>query len=388
MNEHRGLHLASGERVDDACLNRMEPKVFVHLAWGQDAHEWERRWRAGTLIGMNDPSPYGYARARDMGCSVTFSRAANEGRLRRSFRLALRAVLGFDYLHATANADAILSSDIVWTHTESQYLSVALLLARHGRRPGGKPRLLGQNVWLLDRWDRLSALRRAMIRRLVREVDLLTTLSSENLAVARRAFPDTRSEMMLFGIPSEQRTAPRQRTGSPARIISLGNDRHRDWRTLVAALGGQPDIDVTIVSQTAPAALTRRAPNIRIVEISDNAELRRLMEDATLLVVPLKPNRHASGITVMEEAALQGLPMVATDTGGLKDYFDVDSVCYVPPGNPAAMLAAVRSLIAVPEHACLLAQCAQARMGRGGLSCHAYIARHVELTHALLGEAP
>ncbi len=40
------------------------------------------------------------------------------------------------------------------------------------------------------------------------------------------------------------------------------------------------------------------------------------------MVVPLKPNKHASGITVMEEAALHGLPMVVTDTGGLKAYFD------------------------------------------------------------------
>jgi len=33
--------------------------------------------------------------------------------------------------------------------------------------------------------------------------------------------------------------------------------------------------------------------------------------------VPLLPNLHASGITVIQEAVLAGVPVVATDTGGL-----------------------------------------------------------------------
>ncbi|MCJ8145220.1 glycosyltransferase [Ancylobacter sp. A5.8] len=386
--DHGASSLASRPEAGDATTTCTEPKVFVHLAWGQDAREWERRWHAGRLIGVNDPSPYGYARAREMGCRVTFSRAAREGRLRKLVRLGLRAVLGFDYLHAAFNADNMLASDIVWTHTESQYLAVALLLARRGRRPSGRPKLIGQSVWMFDRWDTLSVIRRALLRRLIREVDLLTTLSMENLAVLRRAFPQKRSEMVLFGIPSEVSTAPRLRTGAPARVISVGNDRHRDWRTLAAAMSGQPDIELTIVSQTAPASLARGAPNIRIVALADNDALQRLMADATLMVVPLQPNRHASGITVMQEAALRGLPMVVTDTGGLKDYFDADAACYTPPGDAAALLANVRALIAAPDRALALAQRAQARMRRGDLGCHAYIARHVELTRSLLGDIP
>ncbi|MBE7249591.1 MAG: glycosyltransferase family 1 protein, partial [Actinomycetospora chiangmaiensis] len=33
------------------------------------------------------------------------------------------------------------------------------------------------------------------------------------------------------------------------------------------------------------------------------------------IVVPVKPNLHASGNTVMQEAALCGVPIVASDTG-------------------------------------------------------------------------
>ncbi|MCS0501285.1 glycosyltransferase [Ancylobacter mangrovi] len=387
MNEHSTLPLAGRHPPTAPDPPGAEPKVFVHLAFAQDEQEWERRWRAGTLIGLNDPSPYGYARARAMGCAVAFSRAAKEGVLRKAVRYAVRALLGFDYLHALHNREAILASDVIWTHSESQYLAVALLLAIYGRRPSGRPKLLGQSVWLFDRWDGLTAIRRAFFRRLIREVDLLTTLSPENLAVIRRAFPGKHCELVLFGIPSEKWTPPRVRVSRPARIISLGNDRHRDWRTLVAALRGQPDIELTIVSGTAPVSLMRDAANVRIVQLADNSELQSLMHEAALMVVPLKPNRHASGITVMEEAALEGLPMVVSGTGGLEAYFDARSACYVPPGDPLALRAAVQSLLAAPERGILLAQRAQARMRLGGLGCQEYIARHVELTRALLGDA-
>ena len=72
-------------------------KVFIHLAHAQDLEIWARRWRSGQLVGINDPSPYGYARANEMGCELKFSQSVAEGFFGKLMRLGLRAILGFDY---------------------------------------------------------------------------------------------------------------------------------------------------------------------------------------------------------------------------------------------------------------------------------------------------
>ena len=66
---------------------------------------------------------------------------------------------------------------------------------------------------------------------------------------------------------------------------------------------------------------------MRILEVTDNDHMLRLYAEATLMLVPLKPNEHASGITFIQEAALRGLPIISTDTGGFCVYFDENSLC-------------------------------------------------------------
>lgn len=80
---------------------------------------------------------------------------------------------------------------------------------------------------------------------------------------------------------------------------------------------------------------------------------------ADLAVVPLKPNLHASGLTVSFEAMLHGLPVVCTDTGGITGYFSEEDIRYVPPQDPVALRNAVQELtegdnsITLPNgHAC------------------------------------
>jgi glycosyltransferase involved in cell wall biosynthesis len=123
---------------------------------------------------------------------------------------------------------------------------------------------------------------------------------------------------------------------------------------------------------------------VRILEVTDNDHMLRLYAEATLMLVPLKPNEHASGITVIQEAALRGLPIIATDTGGLRAYFDENSLCYIPPSDPGAVLRAVRRLSGDMQPILQLARNAQDRMGPAGLGAESHVARHVELSEQLL----
>ncbi len=356
-------------------------KVFVHLAADKDADAWREAWHARTLVGINDETPYGYGRASRMGCEIAFSRTSREWLPTKVLRLGLRVLTGFDLIHAMRQRQALLASDVVWTHTESQYLAVAALTAFAKKRP----KLLGQSVWLFDRWDRLNPLHKVLYRWLIRSVDVLTVHSRENLAVARALFPDKRVLLVPFGIPSEDMTAPTARPTRPMRILSIGNDRHRDWACLATALDGLPDASAVILSGSAPHSLTKGRPNLKIMQARTNTELFAQFAVASVVCVPLKPNRHASGITVIQEAVLAGVPVIATSTGGLDGYFGSDAVHYVPPGNPEALREAIDSVAKNPREAQARAVRAQRHMREAGIGAEVFIRRHVTISREMVG---
>jgi hypothetical protein len=129
----------------------MSTKVHVHLFYGADP----RFYRKGDNIGCL----YGYHHAESEEFALTYSQDVRESAPVRLLRRALKAVLGFDLIHTLRNRDEILRSDVIWTHTEHEYLSVALVLLLSGRR-AAPPLLLAQSVWLLDKWPGYGMLRR------------------------------------------------------------------------------------------------------------------------------------------------------------------------------------------------------------------------------------
>ena len=355
-------------------------KVFVHLAANKDATAWREAWSSGTLVGINEETPYGYGRATRMGCTVKFSQTTREGFPVKIIRLGLRVLIGFDVIHALRQYDELIDSDVIWTHTEAQYLAVAAVLYFSKQRP----KLLGQSVWLFDSWRKLTPLHKYIYRRLIDHVDVLTVHSSENFHIAKDLFPNKRIVLVPFGIPSEQTKTPILRSGKPFRILAIGNDRHRDWKCLASALDGLPDNLAVFLSGTAPRALANKRSNLQIIEARTNDELLMHFAEASVVCVSLKPNGHASGITVIQEAVLAGVPVVATNTGGLKDYFDVDEIRYVPPENPEALRQAFLEIAADPEEAQMRAVKAQQRMIESGIGAESFIRKHVELSQEML----
>ena len=62
------------------------------------------------------------------------------------------------------------------------------------------------------------------------------------------------------------------------------------------------------------------------------------------MIMSLKPNLHGSGITVILESIILGVPVVCTDSGGLRAYFSSSEIYYVPAYAPIAMRVAVEEL--------------------------------------------
>ncbi|HVC53153.1 MAG TPA: glycosyltransferase [Stellaceae bacterium] len=357
-------------------------RVFVLLARGFGAPQWQARWDRSEIIGLNERLPYGFSLAQEEGCVVEYSEDRRESPLGTACRLGARLVLGFDFIHAWRNRRGILAAEIVWTGTESQYLAILLLLRWH--RGQDRPKLIAQSVWLFDAWPRLSPLKRWLYRRLIADAEVLTVHSTEGLRVAHALFPRQRAEFMPFGIGAADIMSPRRpRAHSPVRVLSAGNDRHRDWATLVAAIRDWPDAELRIVAPRLPAGLELGA-NVALVHPTTNGEYFELYRWADVMALALRPNLHGSGITVIEEATIFGVPVAVTDVGGLRSYFSDQEVRYVQGSDPGAMREAIAA-IAADETSAQMVERAQRRMIETGLTSRGFASRHVALSRELLG---
>ncbi|HEX4210215.1 MAG TPA: glycosyltransferase family 4 protein [Candidatus Binataceae bacterium] len=331
---------------------------------------------------MNTYLPYGYHYAQGDGWSIVCSQDRQENIAVELIRRALGFILGFDLVHAWRNRDALRSADVVWTHTEREHLAAALLLSLSRHRP---PKLLAQCIWLFDNWGGLSTPKRALYRYLLSYADIITTQSPEDLNLARTLFPAQPAACILSGGAVKWMRPPRKApVHRPVRLAALGNDMHRDWHTLLRAFGGRSEYELVIASRKLARRHLRNAPNVRLASAETEADVHQLYQWADIVVVPLKHNRHVSGITVIFEGIISGLPVVSTDTGGLRAYFSDDEIAYVPLNAPEAMRGMVDLLCADHARRLMMTANAQRRMLTGELTKQGYAKRHRNLTEDLL----
>jgi glycosyltransferase involved in cell wall biosynthesis len=228
-------------------------------------------------------------------------------------------------------------------------------------------------------------LRRWCYRKLLARADVLTTLARENAQLCER-YLQREATHVYYGLNTRDFPVERPHAWSahtPLRIAAIGNDRDRDWETLIRAFGNDARYTVRLATRRRMRR-SLRAPNVEIAAASGLAKQRELYAWADVIAVPLRPNSHASGITVMLEAAAVGKPMIVTNVGALQDYFSARAVAYIPPFDAQALRAAADQLAAAPEHALHQAQAAADELVSRDLTTQHYAQQHVQITRALL----
>jgi glycosyltransferase involved in cell wall biosynthesis len=178
-------------------------------------------------------------------------------------------------------------------------------------------------------------------------------------------------------------SSPARRAHHPIRILSAGNDRHRDWATIVAAIRDWPDAELRILAPRLPTGL-RLGSNVRHVRLSSKDELFELYRWADVVALALRPNFHGSGITVIEEATIFGVPVVVTDVGGLRGYFSDQELRYVEGSDPGAMRGAIAA-VAADEASAQMVERAQRRRAEAELTSRGFAFRHAALSREVLG---
>jgi glycosyltransferase involved in cell wall biosynthesis len=163
---------------------------------------------------------------------------------------------------------------------------------------------------------------------------------------------------------------------------------HRDWKTLINAFGNIDRYELRIGSARLPRKAVAGLRNVRLVSPTTAEEVRSLYQWSDFVIVPLKQNLHASGLTVVFESIGCGIPVICTDTGGLRAYFSDLEVSYVPLFAPDAMRAAADQLSENEARRFAMVASAQERVRSAGLTAQGFAIRNRNLSEELLRPIP
>jgi len=133
-------------------------------------------------------------------------------------------------------------------------------------------------------------------------------------------------------------------------ILSVGDDRSRDYDTLLEAIG---PLDQFLKLKTRwRSQNTEFTAQIRLEYVSNrlnDMEFRELYGAARFVVLPLREVDSAGGITALFEAMAMGKAVIVTESGVSKDFVtDGLNAIVVPVGDMQALRAAMVRLIENP----------------------------------------
>jgi glycosyltransferase involved in cell wall biosynthesis len=154
-------------------------------------------------------------------------------------------------------------------------------------------------------------------------------------------------EYVPFGVDADF-WRPGETPDPDARLVaSAGNDRHRDFGTLIRGVLADHRSRLTVATSAALPKAERLSAGPR-----SHGELRRLYQAANVVAVSTIYNDHCSGITTILEAMACGRPVVATSTPGADAYIEHGVTGFlVPPGDVHALTRATGLLLDDPERA-------------------------------------
>jgi glycosyltransferase involved in cell wall biosynthesis len=216
--------------------------------------------------------------------------------------------------------------------------------------------------------------------RLQRRVDTVVVYASEQrrFAIEELGYRPEQVVLSAFMVDTDF-WRPDAVAARPTRplICAVGQER-RDYPTLVEAVNGL-DVDVAIAA-VSPWSTYRDSAAGLVVPPNVTARgydlfaLRQLYAQAAFVVVPLEEADFQAGITTILEGMAMGKAVICTRTSGQTDTIvDGETGVYVPPGDAAALRAAIERLLADPAEAVRLGA-----NGRAWVLEHAAIDAYVE----------
>ncbi|WP_341359330.1 glycosyltransferase [Georgenia sp. M64] len=201
---------------------------------------------------------------------------------------------------------------------------------------------------------------RSLASLLFRGIDRFLVIRSGDVAMLARRFGVPRERCVFVPWPVRADQVPAD-VGEDGYVYSAGW-AHRDWRTLVAALDEQ-----RLVAKIAPGrdvdVPERSRGRVEVVEMPPPEVGRSLAARASVVAVVMEETDLPAGPLVLLDAMAAGKAVVATAVNGTRDYVrDGETALVVPPGDAAALGAALTRLIADAELRSSLGRAARAEV--------------------------
>lgn len=301
---------------DDAhrSPNPSAPVAAIQYSETMVVEDWEARWLAGSV-----PSrwPYGLDELGAHGFEVRHTRAAD--------RLDSDVLFGFD----ERVAPKLLAGP-------GPRVCGAIWVCEPRARQIGSPRTLLRGIGELR-----------SLRRMDHVICYSTAMAAKLPGLLR--IPAERVSFVPLGIDPDF-YQPSSYEDSRL-VLSVGNDRSRDTRTLYAAfrhmLAEDPHLEIVVqTSDPAPAPAGVR----RVSRFRDHAELKEYYRRAAVVAIASRPNLYTSGSTVALEAQAVGRPVIISNTPGMESYVeDGLSGFLTEPGDHRAIATAALSILRNPE---------------------------------------
>ncbi|HRC07371.1 MAG TPA: glycosyltransferase family 4 protein [Miltoncostaeales bacterium] len=310
--------------------------VVVEFAGDLDVRTWRARHSRGEVP---DQVPFGlHAMATD-DVDVTFRVPSRIGALRTVARKVQGRAGGFDLVGEVVGRcqAARCRADVVLCMDERAGLPAAWAKMR-------TPVISGI-AWIDEPRRNRSA---AMVRHGLKRLDAMFSPIQEHLDSLADGWglDPARLHVVKVGIDTDHfSVAPYPNDSST--VFSVGDDRFRDFPTLVRALGALRERGAQTTAEiatTLPVTMPDAYGTIHRQRV--DSTVRSHIAAAGVVAVPNHHNRVGSGLTTILQAMAVGRPVVVSSSPGMDEYV-LDGVTgyLVPPGDPGAMADALQSLL-------------------------------------------
>lgn len=276
---------------------------------------------------------------------------ADYGVLERDKRLIVRlarSLFGRDAALAVLGFLERRRYEAIFSNGENVSIPLAMLFALERKRPAHA--LIGHHL--------STPKKRYFLRRLHKQMDAIFVYAATQKAHATERLGIPAEKVHLIPFHADHRFYHPMDTPTENMICSAGLE-WRDYPTMIEAVR---DLEVEVrLAAASPWSKHRNETADRVLPPNvhcrryDYKELRDLYARARVVVVPLYENDFQAGVTTLLEAMAMAKPVVVTRTIGQRDVVE-DGVngIYVPPGDPAALRAAIVHLLQNPEEAARL----------------------------------
>jgi glycosyltransferase involved in cell wall biosynthesis len=237
---------------------------------------------------------------------------------------------------------------------------------------------------------------RPVLARLVRGPDRALAASREIARVAEALAPGVRVEALTNGVDTDSfapREGPLGQAGPPRVIVPRRLVPKNGVETFVRAFPGVrgriPGVRALVAGdgpeRTRLESLSRElgvANDVEFIGASPHERMPELFAQAQVAVLPSL--MEATSVAALEAMAC-GIPVVASDVGGLPEIVDASVGALVPPGDPSALADAIVAVLTDPGRS------AKGRLARERVvakwSNDRLVERHLEIYRELVEAA-